>query len=74
MEDLQILDINDDTHLFPLEYIFLPCVNASLENAWNNHPLLSEGNLTPNQLWTVRLVASNQYPFMIEVCNVAVSW
>ena len=36
--------------------------------AWNNHPLSSEGNLTPNQLWTVGLVQNNEDPFMVEVC------
>lgn len=71
MEDLQILDVSDDTHLFALEYVFLPRINASLEKfmlAWNNHPLSSEGSLTPNQLWTVGLVGNNEDPLMIEVC------
>lgn len=41
MEDMQILVINDDSHLFALEYIFLPRINASLGKfmlAWN-YPL-----------------------------------
>ena len=42
MEGLQILGIDNETHLFSLEYVFLPRINASLEKfmlAWNNHPL-----------------------------------
>ena len=71
MEDLQILDVNNDAHLFCLEYAFQPRINDSLHKfmlAWNNHPLSSEGNLTPNQLWTIGLVGSSQDPYEIEVC------
>ena len=71
MEDLQILDVNNDAHLFCLEYAFQPCINDSLHKfmlAWNNRPLSSEGNLTPNQLWTIGLVGSSQDPYEIEVC------
>ena len=31
MEDLQILYINNETHLFSLEYVFPPRISASLE-------------------------------------------
>ena len=70
MEDLGILNVNNEAHLFSLEYVFLPRINASLNkfmHAWNNHPLSSEGNLTPNQLWTVGLVGTNQDPIVTEV-------
>ena len=42
MEDLGILNVNNEAHLFSLEYVFLPHINASLNkfmHAWNNHPL-----------------------------------
>ena len=41
--------------------------------AWNNHPLSSEGNLTPIQLWTIGLVRNNQDPYVIEVYLFTVS-
>ena len=71
MEDLQIYDVSNEAHLFCLEYAFQPHINDSLHKfmlAWNNHPLSSKGNLTPNQLWTIRLVGSSQDPYEIEVC------
>ena len=70
MEDLQVLDVTDECHLFCLQYVFQPHINASLQKfmlAWNSHPLSSEGNLSPNQLWTIELVGSNQDPFETEV-------
>ena len=70
MEDQCILHISNDTHLFSLEFVFLPWINDSLKkfiNAWNNHPISSEGNLTPIQLWTSGLMKYNQDPFTDEV-------
>ena len=57
------------SHLFCLKYVFLPRINASLEKfmlAWNSHPVSSEGNLTPMQLWTVGLIRNNQDPFSAD--------
>lgn len=54
METSGLLDIADDVYLFCLHHIFIPRVNSSLtafKNAWNSHPLTSEGCLSPNQLW-----------------------
>jgi len=54
MEETELLDITDDVHLFCLQYVFIPRINRSLRNffdSWNAHPLSSEGNLSPNQLW-----------------------
>ena len=70
MEDIQLLDVNNRYHLFCLQYVFQPRINASLEKfmlAWNSHPLSSEGNLSPQQLWTIGSVHNNQDPFEIEV-------
>ena len=61
MEDRQILDIDDQQHLFSLKFVFLDRINFNLKNfkhSWNEHPLSSESNLTPNQLWTIGLVAN----------------
>lgn len=54
MEEMGLLDIDDQVHLFCLHYIFLPRINGSLkqfQDAWNNHPLSSVSQLSPNQLW-----------------------
>lgn len=54
MEDVGILNIDDPLHLFSLHYVYVPRINESLkqfESAWNNHPLSSVRNLSPNQLW-----------------------
>lgn len=71
MEEIQILDVDNQNHLFSLHYIFLDHINSSLSkfiHAWNNHPLSSEGNLSPSQLWTSGLINSNQDPISVEVC------
>ena len=54
MEDLGLLNIENEIHLFSLHYIFMPRINMSLtkfKNGWNNHPLSSARFLTPIQLW-----------------------
>ena len=46
-------DMTDNNVLFVLHYMFLPRINADLEQfrqAWNRHKLSSEGNATPNEL------------------------
>eukprot|EP00111_Clytia_hemisphaerica_P011752 TCONS_00034514-protein len=55
MEADALLDPDDELHLFCLHYIFIPRINKLLDEfvtSWNNHPLRTEQNLTPNQLWT----------------------
>lgn len=55
MEDLDLLDPVNDEHLFCLQYIFIPRINRHLEEwkqAWLMHPMSSEHNQTPYQLWT----------------------
>ncbi|XDV31493.1 hypothetical protein PO909_002484 [Leuciscus waleckii] len=50
------LDISDLTHLFCCHYVFLPRLQDDLNlfrNTWDNHPIRTEGNLTPNQLWVM---------------------
>uniref|UniRef100_I3KBR5 Integrase core domain-containing protein n=1 Tax=Oreochromis niloticus TaxID=8128 RepID=I3KBR5_ORENI len=52
-----LLDISDVIHLFGVHYIFVPRLRADLVTfvgGWNNHPLRTEGGLTPEQLWCTR--------------------
>ncbi len=48
------LDPNNDAHLWCLHFVFLPIVNNHLRNwqhSYIHHPLSSENNRTPMQLW-----------------------
>lgn len=50
------MDISNSLHLFCCHYVFLPRLQANLDvfrHGWDNHPLTSEQNRTPNQLWEV---------------------
>ena len=54
LEYSNILDINNELHLFVLHMVFLPRINIDLHKfvlSWDNHPLSSEKNRSPNQLW-----------------------
>ncbi|KAL0961755.1 hypothetical protein UPYG_G00331290 [Umbra pygmaea] len=56
LEDSHLLDISNSCHLFSCHYVFLPRIQASLDvfsEGWDNHPIRTERNLTPNQLWQV---------------------
>ena len=54
MEELGILDQTDELHLFSLHFVFVPRINNLLNRwatAYNRHPLATEHNSTPRQLW-----------------------
>ena len=54
MENIGIIYIDNDLHIFCLHFVYLPRINSSLiqfETTWNDHPLSSVGQLSPNQLW-----------------------
>ena len=58
LEEISILDPYNDIHLFCLHYIFIPRINRHLEMwrmAWIKHPLRTEHNMTPEQLYTTGL-------------------
>lgn len=43
-----------DIHLFCLHYVFIPQINEALSaftEGWNHHPLSSQKNQSPIQLW-----------------------
>ena len=75
MEDQGILDPIDDFHLFVLHYIFIPRINIHLKDwaeAWINHPLRTENNKTPLQLFIEGMMAhdlSDQPDMVDEVSN-----
>ena len=54
LEDNGLLDIGCKVHLFSLYYVFLPRINRHLklfQEGHDYHPLSSESNMTPVQLW-----------------------
>ena len=55
LEDNSLLDHNNNTDLFALHFIFLPRINQVLQNwrlSYCHHPIRTERNQTPLQLWT----------------------
>ena len=56
LEDQEILDVNNDLDLFCLHEVFTDHINASIDDfqkSWNSHPLTSENNQTPLQLFSL---------------------
>lgn len=46
--------------LFSVHTVFLPKLKADLEafvDGWNNHPLKTEGNRTPEQMWHMGMMS-----------------
>ncbi|CAL8270224.1 unnamed protein product [Arctogadus glacialis] len=53
-EEDGLLDLSSNLILFCCHYVFIPRLQARLDefrDGWDNHPLSTEGNRTPNQLW-----------------------
>lgn len=54
LEAQELLDPSSECDLFVLHHVFLPVINHHLEafkNAWNRHPLRTEGNWSPKKIW-----------------------
>ena len=54
MEEIHVLNVDDEIHLYCLHYIYLTRINTALRHfldGWNNHPLSSEQGMSPLQLW-----------------------
>ena len=69
LEHAGALNPTNDADLFALHYIFLPRTNSSLvafTSAWNNHPLSTENNLTPLQIYTAYSQGSRLFDEVID--------
>ena len=65
MEAEGILSCLNEVDLFCLHWVFLPRINRVLNSfveSWNNHPLSSSQNLTPNQLFIQGALQQNMTP------------
>ena len=59
LESQNELDCNDEVHLYCLHLVFVGLINQSLETfaeQWNNHPVTTEQNFSPNQLWVQGMI------------------
>ena len=63
LEDRGLLDPLNELHLFALHYTYIPRINKCLKefkNQWQSHPLSSEGNRSPLQLYTSGMLENEQ--------------
>ncbi len=54
-----VLDLSNELHLFCVHYTIIPRLKSDLKRfigSWNNHPISTEGNLSPNQLWYIGML------------------
>jgi transposase InsO family protein len=61
LEDTGVLDIMDPLDIYALHFVMLPVIQTQLDlfkDGWANHPLRTEKNRTPQQLWTMGLLFS----------------
>ncbi|KAG1928590.1 hypothetical protein F2P79_023572 [Pimephales promelas] len=59
LEEEGLLDLSNAVHLFCVRYVFIPRIHTDLQHfieMWNCHPLRTEGNLSPNQLWNIGML------------------
>ncbi|XP_062517564.1 uncharacterized protein LOC134192821 [Corticium candelabrum] len=67
LESIGMLDPSNELDLFCLHFVYISRINSHLtswQKAWIKHPMRSEHNLTPEQLWTMglqRIATSNNH-------------
>lgn len=62
LEAEEVLNPSNEVDVFCLQVVFLPRINkclAEFQGGWNNHPLSTEGNMSPIQLCVSGLIASD---------------
>lgn len=64
LEEMGVLDHDNEADLFCLHFVFIPRINQALlsfQKAWNYHPLSTENNLCPLQLYTAYSLGSSLF-------------
>ena len=54
LENRGAFDPNEEVHLYCLHLVYLPLINealSELSRQWNDHPVTTESNYSPRQLW-----------------------
>ena len=74
MEESGLLERSNSLHLFALHYIFLPRINRVVDSfveAWNHHPVRTEHNWTPEQMWMNGMIdlRNNQLTAVADVAE-----
>ena len=62
LEDARILNVENELDIYCLQYVLIPIIQKQLDSfrhAWAYHPLRTEGNRSPLQLWILGLKAMN---------------
>lgn len=65
LEEEGCLDPSNETDMFCLHFVYLPRINFMLNGfieSWNNHPLSTENNYSPNQLFIQGALQQNSIP------------
>lgn len=60
LEDQGVFDPHNELHLFALHLAYVDLINVTLKEfvgQWNNHPVTTESNLSPEQLWIRDMVS-----------------
>src|SRR5947209_8929486 len=64
------LNPNNEIHLWCLHYIYLPIINRALnifQNQWNYHPLFTEHNQSPYQLFLAGMISYGVHGILDEI-------
>ena len=59
LEEEGFIDLSNAIHLFCVQYVFVPRLRSDLQHftdSWNNHPISTEANLTPQQMWNIGML------------------
>lgn len=65
LEAEEMLDSLNEVDIFCLHFVFLPRINkhlADFQGSWNAHPLSTEGNMSPLQLFVEGLAQAESPP------------
>ena len=69
LEEVGLLNPNNDLDIFALHHVYLPLLNRKLEQfkcTWSHHPLRTEHNQTPHQLWLSGIMSRSSDPLALE--------
>ncbi|XP_073229075.1 uncharacterized protein [Porites lutea] len=68
LEQSGILDPTDEVHLFCLHLVYIPLINNAINQfigQWNNHPVSTQCNFSPNQLWIQGMLNSRNSGYQV---------